>query len=347
MKTLTQLKESYDSNPGNDVKLGVTNHLTPVNNIITNVRNFFGSLLGIVVEPGEDGVSLKLHSSKFTSQDEVSKVIDQPCMGQSTVRSYICQQGLCNVKMINLGMYYVVYFGPNDIRTADNPDKVAADTKAQTAIANGPCPCVCKEMLQYNLEEAEMETLDMGINESGGFDDEELEDKTKEQLLRFIQGTDKVKCAQKLAELLADDLDLPEEYYFKGVKDADGNESIALRYRFERRRPFNKTVTLSKSLINIYNVGDNAVWVEANLTRDLNHPEMNRIVDTVIKLIGAIPTSDPCVFAIGTDQVQALKKEVGKEDEGEEKKEEENLDKAPEDQGSVSGSLSDDNSAAV
>jgi hypothetical protein len=187
----------------------------------------------------------------------------------------------------------------------------------------------------------------MGINESGGFDDEELEDKTKEQLLRFIQGTDKVKCAQKLAELLADDLDLPEEYYFKGVKDADGNESIALRYRFERRRPFNKTVTLSKSLINIYNVGDNAVWVEANLTRDLNHPEMNRIVDTVIKLIGAIPTSDPCVFAIGTDQVQALKKEVGKEDEGEEKKEEENLDKAPEDQGSVSGSLSDDNSAAV
>ena len=39
MKTLTQLRESFDSNPGNDVKLGVTNHLTPLNNIITNVRN--------------------------------------------------------------------------------------------------------------------------------------------------------------------------------------------------------------------------------------------------------------------------------------------------------------------
>ena len=192
-------------------------------------------------------------------------------------------------------------------------------------------------MLQYNIEEAEMETI------SESFDDEELEDKTKEQLLKFIQGTDKVKCAQKLAEFLADDLDLPEDYYFKGVKDTEGNESIALRYKFQRRRPFGKEVTLAKTLINIYNVGENAVWVEAFLTKDKNSDTMNRIVETVLKLIGAKPTDDPCVYVIPTDEVQQLKKEV--ESSEEEKKEpEENLNKEEKDE--ISGSLQKDNADA-
>lgn len=326
MRTLTQLKEAYDCNPGNDVKLGVTNHLTPLNNIITNVRNFFGSVMGVIVEPGEDGVSLKLHSSKFVCPKEISKVIDQPYLGDASLHSYICQQGLCNMKLINLGSYYVVYFGPNDIRTAENPDKVAADAK---------CCVACSEMLQFNLFECEMDSL----NEA--FDDEELEDKTKEQLLKFIQGTDKVKCAQKLSELLADDLNLPEDYYFCGVKDADGNESIALRYKFQKRRPFGKEVTLSKTLINIYNVGENAVWVEAFLTKDKNSDTMNRIVETTLRLIGAQPTDDPCVYVISSDEVQDLKKEVEANKQETEKKEEESLDKQPENQ--VSGTLNDEN----
>lgn len=328
MRTLTQLREAFDCNPGNDVKLGVTNHLTPLNNIITNIRNFFGSTMGIVVEPGEDGVSLKLHSSKFVCPKEVSKIIDQPYLGNTSLHSYICQQGLCNMKLINLGSYYVVYFGPNDIRTAENPDKVAADAK---------CCVACSEMLQFNLFECEMDSL----NEA--FDDEELEDKTKEQLLKFIQGTDKVKCAQKLSELLADDLNLPEDYYFCGVKDAEGNESIALRYKFQKRRPFGKEVTLSKTLINIYNVGENAVWVEAFLTKDKNSDTMNRIVETVLKLIGAQPTDDPCVYVISSDEVQDLKKEVEANKQESENKEEESLDKQPENQ--VSGTLNDENKA--
>jgi hypothetical protein len=177
------------------------------------------------------------------------------------------------------------------------------------------------------------------INEA--FDDEELEDKTKEQLLKFIQGTDKVKCAQKLSELLADDLNLPEDYYFCGVKDADGNESIALRYKFQKRRPFGKEVTLSKTLINIYNVGENAVWVEAFLTKDKNSDTMNRIVETVLKLIGAKPTDDECVYVISSDEVQDLKKEVEANKQEPENKEEESLDKQPENQ--VSGTLNDEN----
>ena len=134
----------------------------------------------------------------------------------------------------------------------------------------------------------------------------------------------------------------------EGVKDADGNESIALRYKFQRRRPFGKEVTLSKTLLNIYNVGDNAVWVEANLTRDLNHPEMNRIVDAVIKLIGAQATEDPCVYAIPSDEINQLKQDVkGNEStEGGEKKEEESYDKQPDPNAAIAGSLQQDNKQA-
>ena len=55
MKTLSMIKESEEL--GN--KLGVTNHLTPVENIVTNVRNFFSSQMSMVVSKAEDGFSLK------------------------------------------------------------------------------------------------------------------------------------------------------------------------------------------------------------------------------------------------------------------------------------------------
>ena len=68
---------------------------------------------------------------------------------------------------------------------------------------------------------------------------------------------------------------------------------------------------------------------------------MNKIVETTLKLIGAKPTDDPCVYVIPTDEVQDLKKEVNTNKQ-EETKEEESLDKQPEGD-SVSGSLQDDN----
>ena len=304
MKTLTNLIESrnndlnenFESNPGNGLKQGVTNHLTPVSNIITNVRNLFAPAMQIIVEPGEDGVSMKLHSSKFVSPEEINKILDTPCMG-STLRNYIFQQGLDSIKLVNLGMYYVVYCYPSDVVTKN------------ASCANA----VCTEMLQINIDECELETLT-----ESSVDDEELEDKTKQQLIKFIDGTDKVKCAAKLAELLADDLELPSDYYFKGVKDTDGNESIALRYKFTKRRPFGKEVQLSKSLLNIYKSGDEAVWVEAFLTRDKNSEEMNNIVDTVLKLIGATPTDDPCVWAITPSTIDDMKDDIKDDDKNDE-----------------------------
>ena len=69
MKTLTKLievhnnlvSENYESNPGNNIKQGVTNHLTPISNIITNIRNLFATIMQIIVEPCEDG-SCQIHS---------------------------------------------------------------------------------------------------------------------------------------------------------------------------------------------------------------------------------------------------------------------------------------------
>ena len=301
MKTLTRLVENYEKNPGNSLSRGVTNHLTPLGNIVTNIRNIFGTMLGIIVEPGEDGVSLKLHSSRFISKEELEKILNTEVLGSSTLSGYIKQQGLTDTKFLNLGTYWVAYFGPNDIRT-----KEKVDTQAKTTDCT--LPTACTEMKSFDIEECELNKVF-----EDNIDDEELEDKTKEQLLEFINGKDKVKSATKLAELLADDLELPEDYYFKGVRDVDGNESIALRYRYTKRRPFGKEVELSKSLLNIYRSGDQAVWVEAFLTRDKNSSEMNNIIETVLKLIGATPTDDPCVYAITPGEIENLKDEVGKQ----------------------------------
>lgn len=310
MKKLSTLLESFDSNPGNSMKLGVMNHLTPISNIITNIRNLFGCVMGIVVEPGEDGVSLKLHSSSFCNPEATEKILNTPYLGNTNLKTYICQQGLCNIKIINIGQYCIVYCGPTDIKTADSVKKVTDKIKGDTGACTDKDGCLVKvnaavtEMVQYNIEECEITSLNESI------DDEELEDKTKEQLLKFIKGEDKVKAAEKLSELLATDIQLPPDYYFKGVKDTDGNESIALRYKFTKRRPFGKTIELTKSLLNIYSTGTDAVWVEAFLYRDKNSAEMNYIINTVLKLIGAEKTDDPCVYTIPDDTIADLKQDV-------------------------------------
>ena len=67
MKKFSTLVEhclTSDVNPGNSVDLGVTNHLTPINNILTNVRNLYSDV-DIVAAVAEDGVSIKVHSSRF------------------------------------------------------------------------------------------------------------------------------------------------------------------------------------------------------------------------------------------------------------------------------------------
>ena len=55
-----KITESYvtsDINPGNALSnTGVTNHYTPIGNILLTVKNIFATQMGIVVSIGEDGV---------------------------------------------------------------------------------------------------------------------------------------------------------------------------------------------------------------------------------------------------------------------------------------------------
>ena len=106
MKKFSSFNENFtETNPGN--ALGVTNHYTPVQNIVTNISNLFCVRLSIVATVAEDGFSVKLTSSKFTSKEAINKILNLPLYSdvnyqQSTLYAYIMAQGLTNVNIINL-----------------------------------------------------------------------------------------------------------------------------------------------------------------------------------------------------------------------------------------------------
>ena len=45
-------------------------------NILTNIKNLFCQLLGVYAEVAEDGFSVKLTSSKFTSKEAINKILN-------------------------------------------------------------------------------------------------------------------------------------------------------------------------------------------------------------------------------------------------------------------------------
>lgn len=276
-----------DVNPGNGVGLGVTNHLTPVENIVTNVRNLFASILGVVASVAEDGFSVKLNSSKFIDKKSVEQVLYSPVYQNQSLYTYISAQGLTKVNMVNLGQYLVVYFCPTDIKAA-NPCQEPNN-----------CCTPCKEMLEMNISEAEI----MTINESD--DDEELQEVAKANLRAVINSTDKVKAAKQLSILLSNSIKLPDDYYFAGVKSKDGDESIALRWKYIKRKPFGKSMEITHSLMNIYGDGENAIWI-GDFDKDakfLLPKSVKELIDSLLELMGAKETSDPCVYKITDDIV--------------------------------------------
>ena len=184
MKRFTTLLVEHsmtsDKNPGNGIlNTGVANHYTPIENIITNVKNLFAVHLGVVVGIGEDNVSLKLHSSKFVSSESIDKVLYEPLFNDyKTLDSYIREQGLTKMTKVNLGMYYVVYYSPEDIKTALSP--VSMEPNAQKIETSACCP-VPKETKESLMSEFELSTI---INED---DEEEMKSETVEKVLEIIR----------------------------------------------------------------------------------------------------------------------------------------------------------------
>ena len=296
-----------DVNPGNALSTtGVTNHYTPVQNILTNVKNLYACRMSIAASLAEDGFSIKLNSSKFVSEDEIRRMLYTP-LDRTTIplAQYIISQGLDSVKMIKVGDFYVVYFSPKDIKAAE-PGLEAPQAEAPV-----------KEMLYYNIEEAEITTI------TEDEDHEELEDITKKELSKLIDEKDKVKAAKQFMQIVSQQMELPREYYFAGVKDKDGKESIALRWRYTKRRPHKKTAEVTRSLINIYGNSKDGVWVgDFDEKSYFQLPdEVKKLIENILELLGAEKTDDECVYSL--DAKKEDKKADKKEDKKDDKKDDE------------------------
>lgn len=301
-----------DTNIGNSLlNTGVTNHLTPIGNILTNVKNLFGARLSVVASVAEDGVSIKLNSTYFTSPEEINKVLyNYEIMRGTCLASYIMSQGLDFIKTVNLGQFYVVYFCPKDIKTA------------MPGVEPEQAMLPCKEMYDYNIEEAEM----IMIKEDT---EEELADITKEKLAEILKSTDRVKAAKQLELLVNQEMELPRDYYFAGVKDKAGNESIALRWKFVRSGGKGQTVEITKSLINIYDDGENGVWV-ADYAEDAIAElpdEVKTLIDNVLKFIGAGEADKKGNFTIGAESKSKDDDKSDEDDKSNEKSDDKNDDK--------------------
>lgn len=292
-------------NPGNGLNQGLSNHYTPIDNIISNVRNLFGALLGLVVRKGEDGVSLKIQSSNFTTPEVTRSILVSSSFdGHTYLYEYITSQGLTGCEIVDLGNTCIAYFFPEDLCTT-------------------PVVAKCTEMKQYNHSECELETF---IKEEQ--EEVELEDKTKEELAEIINNNNKVKAAADFADKLSSVITLPEDMYIKATKDIEGHESISLRYKTTRRRPFGGKADNVVSLMNIYCTGTNAIWVDAFLNKNLYSDEIIDVINSILQFIGAEETDDEAVWTI-PDAEQTSTDD--KSDEIEDKPEEVNVEVTTED----------------
>lgn len=330
MKKFTQINESgSNKNPGNSMlKTGVSNHYTPIENILTNIRNLFCAQLSIVAEKGEDDLSIKLSSSKFTNNAATDRFLYTSLYNDlntngSSLYGYITSQGLTKVTKVDLGGYIVVYFSPVDIKTAQDPNQMAAGDNCKCCDNACPCPCEAKESM---LDEFEMTSI---IKEDD--DEEEMKSQTVEKVLALLEGPDKVKAAKQLELLVSTEVQLPREYYFAAVKFKSGEEAIALRWKYTKKMPFGKsegegkykeiTIENTRSIMHIFGKGEQAIWVQ-DYDKDalVELPdEVKKLIDNILELLEASKTNNPAVFSLTGER-----KERDENKDEEDKKDDEN-----------------------
>ncbi len=324
-KSINEGCVTADVNPGNAYSnTGVMNHLTPVGNIVAQIRNLFGPLTGIVASVAEDGFSVKLNSSKFVSKEEVNKILyDMTSMRNVSIDSLIRQSGLSVQKLIPIGQYFVVYYSPNDIKGA------------KPGVEPEPANLPCSEMRTIDAEEVEMFAF---ITESD--DDEELKDITKEKISELIKAKDKVKAAQQLELLVTQEMELPREYYFAGVKSKDGDESIALRWKYTRKRPHNKSSESVRSLLNIFDDSEEGIWVQDFVKDSMFQlpDEVKKLIESVLEFLGAEKTNDPAIWSLKKSE----KKDEKKDDDKKEEDKKSNKEESDDEDDSSRGDSSDD-----
>ena len=305
--------------------IGVTNHYTPVQNILTFINNVFCSRLSIVASEGEDGVSIKLTSSKFTSAKAIDEYLYMQLntvannYNEASLYSYITSCGLSKVTKIDLGGYWIVYFSPADIKTAEDPCAMCCKDCC-------PCPCEANESL---LNEFEIESI---IKED---DEEEMKSQTVEKVLELLDGPDKVKAAKQLELLITNEIHLPREFYFAAVKFKSGEEAIALRWRYTKKMPFGKgdgdegfkeiSIENTRSIMHIFGKGDQAIWVQDYDKEALVKlpDDVKKLIDDILDILEADKTDNPAVFKLTGERKEREDKDEDK-DKDEEKDKDEN-----------------------
>ena len=314
MKRLSRIiKEGIQ--PGNQLNTtGVTNHYTPIQNILTNIKNLFCLTLGVVAEVADDNVSIKLSSSQFVSRQKTEEILwramynDVFTYGTSSLYGYITSQGLPTVTFINLGGYYVVYFSPNDIKTAEDPRKMALNDMPEAA----------NESL---LNEFEIGTF---IKEDDS--EEEMKSETVSKVLELLDGPDKVKAAKQLELLVSKEVQLPREYYFSAIKFKSGEEAIALRWKYTKKMPFGKaegdgeyketTVENTRSIMHIFGKGERAIWVQDFDEDSLVQlpEEVKTLIQSILDLLEAGETDNPAVFSLTGERKERKDDDENKDD---------------------------------
>ena len=318
MRKFSQVIKEGFNNPGNSLlKTGVTNHYTPINNILTNVKNLFCSLLGVVAEIGEDEVSLKLSSSQFTTKQKTQELLYRTMYGEvysygcSSLANYIMSQGLTKMTIINIGSFYVVYFSPTDIMTAQDPYNMVST-------CNCPCPSETCESLENEFELSNFITEDDS--------EEELKNLSLEKIKELLKSKDKVKAAKQIETIVAQDIELPREYYFAGIKFKSDDEAIALRWKYTKKLPSGKSIENVRSIMHIF-ADDNQIWVQDFSKESIVKlpDEVEKLIKSILDIFDAKETKDPAIFTLNDKSDKDEDKE--KNNEEDEKNEKDTEDK--------------------
>ena len=290
MKSFSQFTEAAQTPdcvmPGN-LNNGVMNHYIPIENIVINVRNIFAPWFGLVVEPGEDGRTLKVYNSTFSSREAVDAVLNFMPDGHTSLRGYVARQGLPLYTAVQRGGTLVVYFYSTDIAGQEDPATFGSDP---VPAASEPLPSPYEEALQLSTDEE----LSSVLEEAG--EETEMRDILNKTFYDLAGTADQTESDKKWAASLGENVRLPEGYYWANVKDEDGHKSIALRKKVTKRQSFGRSNKYAVSLINIYNNGKNAIWVGVFDHKDQCPPEDVELIESILSFIGAVPTQDPCVF---------------------------------------------------
>ena len=303
-------------NPGNQLlTTGVANHYTPVQNILTNIRNLFCLQLGIVAEVAEDGLSIKLSSSSFTTDRKIDELLWRPLYNDvssynsCSLYGYITSQGLRKVTKVLLGAYYVVYFSPEDIRAAQNPVSMEPDAQAAEVDPGCgccddcydcccPCPCEAKESIYDEFELGGIN--EEGEEEGGENKDDNVTTDDASNLMNIINNSDKIVAAKQLDMIMSQKVHLPRDYYFSSVKFKTGDEAIALRWKYSKQLPTGNSTDSVRSLIHIFGNGANGIWVQ-DFAEDsfVKLPDnVTTVITNILNALGAEKTDNPAVYSL-------------------------------------------------